>query len=380
MSEVTSNLPMRHRPSRFDELLGQEAVTTGLRADVAKRILRRAYLFVGPSGTGKTTAARVLAAAVNCDSPQNGEPCGTCSDCAAMFGPARDAVSWYTEVSCAAATNRGDLEDLFEHRDLGSQVRHRVYVLDEAHALAVAAQSYLLKILEEEHSTFLVILCTTRPDGLLLELTPRAHPIPFESVSEDLLAGLVHSIGEREGHNLSDPEARAMAARAAGSPRQALGLLDQYLQGGEVQQPVGESILLALLEGDTYGLLSRLRRAEDQGALRPREVLDLVRTFYRDVLAYRPDSGVRIRSADSLRAQVQQASETLSVEEILRRLTVLLEARLPDGGGVAAVSALEGTLIQASAPSDWDRHTEVIRRLGAVEAQLRRLADDQEVI
>jgi DNA polymerase-3 subunit gamma/tau len=157
---AVQSLYRRYRPRRFDELKGQEHVVRALRNAVINHREGQAYLFSGPRGTGKTSTARILAKVLNCESPEEGEPCGICNSCGSI-----DSGNSYDVLELDAASNNGveNMRDLIERSSLGNPGRHRVFILDEVHMLSKAAEAALLKTLEEPPPHVVFVLATTDP-------------------------------------------------------------------------------------------------------------------------------------------------------------------------------------------------------------------------
>jgi DNA polymerase-3 subunit gamma/tau len=226
-NSVRQTLYLKYRPQRFDELVGQEVVATTLRNAVREGRLSHAFLFTGIRGTGKTSAARILARAINCEALEDGEPCGVCPPCLAISEQRSLDV-----IEIDAATNRGidEIRDLRERAQfLPSQFRTKVYIIDEAHMLTTEAGNAFLKTLEEppEHACF--ILATTEPQKLADTVLSRCQRFDFRRIPVDAMAAHLATICIAEGVTAS-PDAVALVAEAgAGSLRDALSLLDRLL-------------------------------------------------------------------------------------------------------------------------------------------------------
>ncbi|MBQ5772277.1 MAG: DNA polymerase III subunit gamma/tau, partial [Clostridia bacterium] len=212
------------RPQIFDDVCGQEHITSILRYEVEHRAFSHAYLFCGSRGTGKTTCAKILAKAVNCEHPVNGNPCGTCASCQAIDSGAATDV-----LEMDAASNNG-VDNIREIRDeviySPSSLRCRVYIIDEVHMLSTPAFNALLKTLEEPPEHVVFILATTELQKLPATIISRCQRFDFRRISTDVLIGRLTHIAKAEGIALEADAARLLARLAQGGMRDAISLLE----------------------------------------------------------------------------------------------------------------------------------------------------------
>ena len=212
------------RPRTFDDVCGQEHITSILRYEAEQKAFSHAYLFCGSRGTGKTTCAKILAKVVNCEHPVNGNPCLTCASCRAI-----EAGSATDVLEMDAASNNG-VDNVRDIRDeviyLPSELRYRVYIIDEVHMLSPSAFNALLKTLEEPPEHVIFILATTELQKLPATIVSRCQRFDFRRISTDALTERLAFIAKEEGIALDPDAARMLAKFAQGGMRDAISLLE----------------------------------------------------------------------------------------------------------------------------------------------------------
>ena len=239
------------RPGCFADLVGQEHVATTLRQAIKLGRVSHSYLFCGPRGTGKTTTARIVAKAVNCLDPQDGDPCNQCAICTSI-----NEERFMDTIEMDAASNRG-IEDIRDIRDkvnfAPSEGRRKVYIIDEAHMLTDQASNAFLKTLEEPPSHVIFILCTTEANRILPTIVSRCQRFDFRRLPSDRIYQRLAEITEGEGASVAPDALRLVARYAAGSLRDAENLLEQLVvsYGGDVTLVQVEE-LLGLGHGDRW--------------------------------------------------------------------------------------------------------------------------------
>ena len=228
------SLYRRYRSQRFDEVLGQDHITKALRNAVRDDRVGHAYLFSGPRGTGKTSTARILAKVLNCDAPEDGEPCGKCDNCVAVAEGR--VVDWLLEQDAASKSKVDDMRDLLERVPLGTSGNRKVIILDEVHMLSQGAENALLKTLEEPPSHVVFVLATTDPQKVRPTIRSRTQHFEFRLLPPDLLAEHVRHIiddaGLLEGADI-DGAIEQVIRSGGGSARDTLSALDQVAALGE---------------------------------------------------------------------------------------------------------------------------------------------------
>ena len=215
----------KYRPQTFDDVSGQAAVTQTLKTQLMSGKMSHAYLFTGSRGTGKTSCAKILAKAVNCLHPDNGNPCNACEACRAI-----DSGSCMDVLEIDAASNNG-VDNVRDLRDdaiyTPSQVKMRVNIIDEVHMLSISAFNALLKIIEEPPEHLLFILATTELHKVPATILSRCQRFSFRRISQEDIAARLQYVAYQENIDLDDSAARVLARLADGGMRDGLSLLDQ---------------------------------------------------------------------------------------------------------------------------------------------------------
>lgn len=326
-----------YRPSRFGDLVGQEVISTILKNALIKNRLSHAYLFCGPRGTGKTSSAKILAKAVNCENLEAGEPCNHCASCLAMQ---EDRMMDVYEID--AASNRG-IENMRELKEMAffapAQAKYKVFIIDEVHMLTTEAFNALLKILEEPPEHILFILATTDPDKVPLTVLSRTQRFDFKRIQTKEMMAHLRTISQKEGVSITDEALFLIADRAKGGLRDALSLLDQAISftEGELDKKAIKKILGGVDEADLIKLLENLLAKEynllfDQletffaEGLEAKAILSALTEFMRGILAMKVGhSGGSHFSKETIEA-ISPLVERLNLMAIERFLTYFGEA------------------------------------------------------
>lgn len=263
------------RPRTFDDVVGQEHITQTLKQQVSGGRLSHAYLFTGTRGTGKTTCAKILSRAVNCENPVNGNPCNQCPAC---LGIENGSILDVLELD--AASNNG-VDQVRALRDEAvytpAAVKKRVYIVDEVHMLSIPAFNALLKILEEPPDHLMFILATTELHKVPATIKSRCQQFSFKRILPGQIAQRLGYVAQQEGIDLTAEGATLLARLADGGLRDALSLLDQCAGGG---QRVDEQEIL-----DTLGLAGNLETAKLMGQVAQRDTagaLETLSSLYRN--------------------------------------------------------------------------------------------------
>ena len=321
----------KYRPKTFDDVVGQEHITETLKKQVETGRLSHAYLFIGTRGTGKTTCAKILAKAVNCEHPVNGNPCNQCAACRGI-----DDGSVLDVVELDAASNNG-VDNVRALRDEAvfspASVRKRVYIVDEVHMLSNSAFNALLKILEEPPEHLMFILATTELHKVPATILSRCQRHSFKRIPVDTITARLNYVAEQEHLNLQ-PDAAALLARMAdGGMRDALTLLDQCCGNECISTDVVISaiglagnlrtaqLLRSVAAGDTAGALEQFRDLWQDGK-DPSALLDELSMLQRDLLmqAVAPRGGRELLSGAYDPVTLDELSGAFSSAQLLANL------------------------------------------------------------
>lgn len=321
----------KYRPKTFDDVVGQEHITETLKKQVETGRLSHAYLFIGTRGTGKTTCAKILAKAVNCEHPVNGNPCNQCAACRGI-----DDGSILDVVELDAASNNG-VDNVRALRDEAvfspASVRKRVYIVDEVHMLSNSAFNALLKILEEPPEHLMFILATTELHKVPATILSRCQRHSFKRIPVDTITARLNFVAQQEHLNLQ-PDAAALLARMAdGGMRDALTLLDQCcgnecISTDAVISAIGlagnlrtAQLLRSVAAGDTAGALEQFRDLWQDGK-DPSALLDELSMLQRDLLmqAVAPRGGRELLSGAYDPVTLEELSGAFSSAQLLANL------------------------------------------------------------
>ena len=321
----------KYRPKTFDDVVGQEHITETLKKQVETGRLSHAYLFIGTRGTGKTTCAKILAKAVNCEHPVNGYPCNQCAACRGI-----DDGSILDVVELDAASNNG-VDNVRALRDEAvfspASVRKRVYIVDEVHMLSNSAFNALLKILEEPPEHLMFILATTELHKVPATILSRCQRHSFKRIPVDTITARLNFVAQQEHLDLQ-PDAAALLARMAdGGMRDALTLLDQCcgnecISTDAVISAIGlagnlrtAQLLRSVAAGDTAGALEQFRDLWQDGK-DPSALLDELSMLQRDLLmqAVAPRGGRELLSGAYDPVTLDELSGAFSSAQLLANL------------------------------------------------------------
>ncbi len=326
----------KYRPQTFDDVSGQLAVTQTLKTQLVSGRMSHAYLFTGSRGTGKTSCAKILAKAVNCLHPENGNPCNRCEACKAI-----DSGSCMDVLEIDAASNNG-VDNVRDLRDdaiyTPSQVKMRVYIIDEVHMLSISAFNALLKIIEEPPEHLLFILATTELHKVPATILSRCQRFSFRRISQEDIAARLQYVAYQENIDLDDGAARVIARLADGGMRDGLSLLDQCASAttGELtaervyaclgiagERKCGE-LMGYIAAHDTKSALTLFNRLYTEGKDLS-AMLDEMACLCRDLLVMKTagNAGITMLSGVASDKEILELTKALTSAELVRMMNLI---------------------------------------------------------
>ncbi len=322
-------LYQKYRSQTFDEVVGQQYVVRSIKNAVKEGKVGHAYLFCGPRGTGKTSMARLLARAVNCENKENA-PCGKCKNClAAVNGTHPDII----EINAANETHVEDIRDLIERARLSPMMGlHKVYIVDEVHQLSSSAASALLKTLEEPPEHVIFILATTDPQKLLPTIISRCQRFDFSKIKNEDIKNHLLYVAKQENVVLEEVAAEKLAILADGGMRDSLSMLEQaiaYTSGNITDDAIDEiygltsttekiNFLNALHEKDIPFILEHIEMFEEKGIDFKRLTSELISIIKESVIYQKTnkESLLRILNADDAKKAIDVIEQPFEIIDL----------------------------------------------------------------
>lgn len=367
------------RPQTFSDVYGQLQVTVTLRNELKAGRIAHAYLFTGSRGTGKTSCAKILAKAVNCLDPHDGNPCNQCSNCRGI-----DNESILDVVEMDAASNNGvdDIRDLREElRYTPSTAKYRVLIIDEVHMLSNSAFNALLKTLEEPPEHVVFILATTEVHKLPATILSRCQRFDFRRISQQDISARLKYVAEQEQKTLSDSAASLIARLSDGGMRDALSLLDQCMgHGNEISEDIvcrtagitGRDHLYKIGEaiergdcGEIMNIVDSLYNASKDMTRLTQELIE----HFRNIMIFKSVKNPRelIAVSDEEYAELEEAAGKIKLESVLHAVDLLISAHEKAGTTANSRIELEMTLLKIANPAADDSNAALLRRIIALE-------------
>lgn len=316
----------KFRPLTFDEIVGQEHIVKTIKNEIINNRVGHAYLFNGGRGTGKTSAAKILARAVNCLNPKDGEPCNECEICkAALEGSLTDIVEM-------DAASNNSVEDVRAIRDevnfLPTLAKYRVYIIDEVHMLSTGAFNALLKTLEEPPAHVKFILATTEPQKLPATILSRCQRFDFKKISNQNIEKRLDFVCKESKIDITPEAKKLIAILAEGAMRDALSILERCMQEEElitedlVKELVGipktenvNQITTSILNKDTDNALKTIDNVLEQGKDISNFLWEIIK-YVKDILVYKTNTKLEIYSEEEL-ANIKKLAEATSKERLI---------------------------------------------------------------
>ncbi|MBQ9531196.1 MAG: DNA polymerase III subunit gamma/tau [Eubacterium sp.] len=373
----------KYRPQTFSDVYGQEHVTSTLQNEINQGRISHAYLFTGSRGTGKTTCAKILAKAVNCENPRGGEPCNECEVCKGL-----DNGSIYDVVEIDAASNNGvdNIRDLREEANYTpSRGKYRVYIIDEVHMLSTGAFNALLKTLEEPPAHVIFILATTEVHKLPATILSRCQRFDFRRIQPETMAKRLNQVSEFEGINLDSDAAILIARIADGALRDGLSILDQCASRSknvnsdlvsEVAGLAGKEALYKLSEcisgkrtNDAINIISELYQNSFDMERLCVEMINHFRNFL--IVKTVNKSRELIICTDNEYNSILEGAKGFTLEGIIYAIDLLQKTLIEIKKGATARIEIEMAFVRLCNPKTEETVKAVLQRVSELESKIK---------
>lgn len=402
-----------YRPKNFGEVIGQKHIIKTLKNAVAENKTSHAYIFSGLRGIGKTTIARILARAVNCENPIDGEPCNQCKNCLAILN---DETTDIVELDAASNNGVDEMREILEKVNfLPSVLRKKVYIIDEAHMLSTAAFNALLKTLEEPPLHVMFILATTEPHKIPQTILSRCQRFDFKQLSVEEISKEINLVCEKENIKIENDAVVAIAESAEGGMRDALSILDQASVYSNDTITV-EDVDCVTGRISNYKLIDLVKKLKEKNAAEAIKIVgDLINSgkevsrivsgtiqFCRDILLYKNDIDTKnsknIYKSDSFKELVNELSESelfyyidvlVDIQNKIRftnsqkiyfevGLLKIVNSAEEDIDILGRIRKLEKTAIEKNGLSTYVPNGEIENRLNNIDNKIRKVTSDLE--
>ncbi len=373
------------RPLVFDDVAGQEHITKTLRNEIKTDSLAHAYLFCGTRGTGKTTTAKILARAVNCLNPQDGNPCNECEICKGILD---DSILDVVEMDGASRNKVENIRELIDDvAFLPSRAKKKVYIIDEVHMVTDQAFNALLKTLEEPPAHVLFILATTELNKIPPTVLSRCQRFDFKRITIEAITGRLSRIVSATGRKITPEALRMVAELGDGSMRDSLSILEQVL--GYTDEEIGYNELLSIMGITDYDALFKICEAFaacDAGEAlsifdaviengkEPEVFIDRLTRFLRDVLVVKVtrDPAQIVNTSAEYLERMKKIAETFSREKLIFALKALNEAVAGAKTSGYSRTVFELALVKVASPSFDTSLEALLARVADLEARMAR--------
>lgn len=373
----------KYRPKNFSDVYGQDHVTSTLKNEIKENRISHAYLFTGSRGTGKTTCAKILAKAVNCENSFDGEPCNECEVCRGL-----DSGAIYDVVEIDAASNNGvdNIRDLREEANYTpSRGRYRVYIIDEVHMLSQGAFNALLKTLEEPPAHVIFILATTEVHKLPATILSRCQRFDFKRIQPETMAVRLKEVADKEGMTLTDDAAVLIARIADGALRDGLSILDQCGSRSkdvdsdlvsQVAGLAGREVLYRLTDcisaKNSSGAMELISQLYQNSYDMERLCIEMINHFrnYLVVKTVKKSRELIICTDDEYNATLEGAKQ-FTLENIIFALDLFQNTLTKIKSGVNSRIEMEMSFIKLCEPKLDTSQTAVLERLSQLERRVK---------
>ncbi|MBR2134301.1 MAG: DNA polymerase III subunit gamma/tau [Eubacterium sp.] len=372
----------KYRPKCFSDVYGQDHVVSTLKNEIKENRISHAYLFTGSRGTGKTSCAKILAKAVNCENTVDGEPCNECEICKGL-----DSGAIYDVVEIDAASNNGvdNIRELREEVNYSpSRGKYRVYIIDEVHMLSASAYNALLKTLEEPPAHVIFILATTEIHKIPATILSRCQRFDFKRIQPETMAVRLNQVAQAEGLELDGDASLLIARIADGALRDGLSILDQCASRSskidsalvsQVAGLTGRSVLYritnAVIEKNSSQAMNIIAELYQNSYDMERLCVELI-NHYRNFLIAKTVKSSRelIVCTDDEYSTLVNAAKLLSMESIVYGLDLFQSALVRIKGGVNSRIEMEMSLIKLCEPKLEESMQAVLDRMSQLERQI----------
>ncbi len=381
------------RPQTFEQVLGQTATVRTLRRQIEDGRIAHAYLFCGCRGTGKTTMAKLMSRAINCQNPNHGDPCGQCEACRAIMSETTMDV---LELDAASNNSVDNIRELLEQVRYPAQLgRYKVYIIDEVHMLSTAAFNALLKTLEEPPAHVVFILATTEPQKLPATILSRVQRYDFGRIPSPLMVDRMHEALDDLGMEAEEEALRMVARAAEGAMRDAFSILDMCVAGaedGKVTAALTRELLGASDREFLFGFFDLLSSRDEGGVMQ--KIDELMRSgrepqaFLREMSAHcralltvkavRQDAASILDVTEEDEARYRAQAEGVSQGRLLRMLDLFMRAEGELRFASTPRIGLESAALHACEPASGEDAAALAERVEELEARLARLEGDIE--
>lgn len=353
-------LARKWRPKTFDDIVGQDYITQTLKNAVSSGKTAHAFIFSGPRGVGKTSTARIVAKALNCEKGPTPDPCSECTYCKEISeGKSLDVI----EIDAASHTGVNDVREIIENiKYLPTSGKNKIYIIDEAHMLSQSAFNALLKTLEEPPPHVLFILATTEVHKIPVTILSRCQRYDFKKVTVDEIRQQLKTITSNEGVNIDDETLYLISQEADGSVRDSLSLMDQLIATfgsdikheeavsilGILDKALIKSVLKSILENNPKSSIESLNSAIEKGISPRRFAEDLLKTLRYSVLVKTCGKSVVSELSEEEITDIEKLTSKVNVESLESLFNLMLEDAENIQKSFYPQMALELTLIKLS--------------------------------